>query len=465
MQWLMAHMWMALAAMSALGLLFGWSVRGLRLNGRLRRVEGERNIIAGTLAEKEAELEAFYAAGRAPAEISASPANGNEDELRAALSDREARLQALTDELARTKAELGDLRTSTTDVGQSSVGTMVAAAAAGAAASAAGGDASASEAERLDAGLNKDDASLQWRNRYLDSRIRTLQDKVQELAGSREAQGLAGGAAQVRADVAEDGTGDVVHEKLKWQNDYLRQRIRYAERYGTHSATAGEIAPPSPVVAINTLQSDADEDTGATDQELAKLRWRNRYLEGRLAYYEGDKGIPAQENAAESDSGIGQLAGSVAAVGVGATGIATLSDDSDEVAEDTAFVPFSDDTEDPVLATDISAALDLDDAGTEEVGEFKGPEDDNREQAEDQRGTAPISLDGPVNGEGDDLTAIGGIGPKIEEVLNGLGIYHYDQIAAWTPENIEWVDDHLAFEGRIEREQWVQQAASLSGDS
>ena len=78
------------------------------------------------------------------------------------------------------------------------------------------------------------------------------------------------------------------------------------------------------------------------------------------------------------------------------------------------------------------------------------------------RGVKPIALDGPVNGEGDDLTAIGGIGPKIQEVLNGFGIYHYDQIASWTPENVEWVDDHLAFEGRIEREQWVQQAEALS---
>ena len=31
MQWLIAHMWTALAATGVLGLLLGWAVRGLRL--------------------------------------------------------------------------------------------------------------------------------------------------------------------------------------------------------------------------------------------------------------------------------------------------------------------------------------------------------------------------------------------------------------------------------------------------
>ncbi|CAG1007492.1 MAG: NADH-ubiquinone dehydrogenase [Rhizobiaceae bacterium] len=62
----------------------------------------------------------------------------------------------------------------------------------------------------------------------------------------------------------------------------------------------------------------------------------------------------------------------------------------------------------------------------------------------------------------DDLKKIGGIGPKLEKVLNGLGVWTYAQIAAWSREEIAWVDDYLAFKGRIERDGWLDQAARLA---
>ncbi len=65
-------------------------------------------------------------------------------------------------------------------------------------------------------------------------------------------------------------------------------------------------------------------------------------------------------------------------------------------------------------------------------------------------------------GEADDLKKISGVGPVLEEKLNGMGIYHYKQIAAFTPEDIAAVDDELNFKGRIERDGWLQQAAELA---
>jgi NADH-quinone oxidoreductase subunit E len=62
----------------------------------------------------------------------------------------------------------------------------------------------------------------------------------------------------------------------------------------------------------------------------------------------------------------------------------------------------------------------------------------------------------------DDLKGISGIGPKLESVLNSLGVWTYAQIAAWTPEEIAWVDDYLQFKGRIERDEWIAQAAALA---
>lgn len=62
----------------------------------------------------------------------------------------------------------------------------------------------------------------------------------------------------------------------------------------------------------------------------------------------------------------------------------------------------------------------------------------------------------------DDLKLISGVGPKLEGVLNGLGIYTYAQIAAWTKTERDWVDGYLRFKGRIERDDWVKQAEALA---
>jgi hypothetical protein len=44
-----------------------------------------------------------------------------------------------------------------------------------------------------------------------------------------------------------------------------------------------------------------------------------------------------------------------------------------------------------------------------------------------------------------------------------MGFYHFDQIAAWTPAEVAWVDARLKFKGRIERDDWIAQAAALAG--
>lgn len=63
----------------------------------------------------------------------------------------------------------------------------------------------------------------------------------------------------------------------------------------------------------------------------------------------------------------------------------------------------------------------------------------------------------------DDLKAISGVGPKLETVLNGLGIWSYAQVAGLTEGEIAWLDDYLGFKGRISRDGWVAQASKLGG--
>jgi len=73
----------------------------------------------------------------------------------------------------------------------------------------------------------------------------------------------------------------------------------------------------------------------------------------------------------------------------------------------------------------------------------------------------PAPLLAPRGGVADNLKQIKGIGPKIEASLNGLGVFHFDQIAGWSKANIDWVDGQLAFKGRIRRERWVEQAGAM----
>jgi NADH-quinone oxidoreductase subunit E len=79
--------------------------------------------------------------------------------------------------------------------------------------------------------------------------------------------------------------------------------------------------------------------------------------------------------------------------------------------------------------------------------------------------TAPEQLSGPRDGKPDDLKKITGVGPKLEGLLNEMGFYHFDQIAAWTPAEVAWVDARLKFKGRIERDGWIAQAATLASGS
>lgn len=62
----------------------------------------------------------------------------------------------------------------------------------------------------------------------------------------------------------------------------------------------------------------------------------------------------------------------------------------------------------------------------------------------------------------DDLSLISGIGPGIHKKLNGIGIYTFQQIAEFTPDDIEMVTQVLkVFKGRIGRDNWIGQAAAL----
>nr|WP_155723858.1 ATP-binding cassette domain-containing protein [Brucella anthropi] len=91
------------------------------------------------------------------------------------------------------------------------------------------------------------------------------------------------------------------------------------------------------------------------------------------------------------------------------------------------------------------------------------------EEISEETGEAPsgrASLAGGLaaarGGKADNLTLIKGIGAVNEKKLHEHGIYHFDQIAAWSEADIVEAETYLEFDGRIAREDWVGQARQLA---
>ncbi len=61
----------------------------------------------------------------------------------------------------------------------------------------------------------------------------------------------------------------------------------------------------------------------------------------------------------------------------------------------------------------------------------------------------------------DDVELIGGVGPALGKKLNAAGVTTLTQVSKWTAKDIEKINDELSLGGRIEREEWVEQAKEL----
>ena len=80
--------------------------------------------------------------------------------------------------------------------------------------------------------------------------------------------------------------------------------------------------------------------------------------------------------------------------------------------------------------------------------------------AENEEKNRPAAIKKPARP--DDLQLLSGVGPKLEGALHDLGIYTFRQLASWKKSERDWVDHHLKFKGRIERDDWVRQAKALA---
>jgi len=432
MTWLVAHMWIALAGAALVALLLGWSLRGMLLTGRLRRAEVDRDVTKVELSEARDEIERLFAAqrkllagqGGAQAFEAAQVSPQADPALEQQLAETLSALRAARDELDALKSAPPVL-------------------------------APAPEMAAVPA----IDGAVMLRTKELEEQVAGLEAALAEArralteAEVARAEAVAAAAAVPAPVQAEAPPTAEADPKLAWRVSYLALRVKALENeLAAQPAPAPKVEEAAPVAAaITPAEPKADEEP--PEEELARLRWRNRYLEGRLAYFEGDQESVADEIAAQDEETASEAFDVEAEYETGEA-LDEADDDLENVAGDDDDFEDEDEEEDEgaFAAEAILGRLEQEDA-LADAGE-----------AGDVVPARPLALERPVEGAPDDLTLIGGIGPRIQEVLNSLGIYHFDQIADWSPENIAWIDDYLHFNGRVKREGWVEQAAILVGE-
>jgi len=421
MLWLILQMGSLLGAAALFGTLIGWGIRGIMLKGRARRAIVERDIALTELDQKQMELDGLYAAQKSGV---AAAAEAGDSTLKRELQAREEKVHSLTSALASSQEELEKLK----ERGAAgALGTGAAASTQQVAQSSA-----TTSDERLDTPVHQPSADLEWRNRYLESRVRTLEGKmdtlgadlataeqaaaaaaaeVTELAKAAEAQPAVSVPTPISPPPAEAVAVDAVSAdtaKLTWLNSYLNTRLAYLaanpiqDRAGLYDngvevSAADEpngVDPEPNVPSEPAASTDNGKAAGELEQELARLRWRNRYLEGRLAYIEGD--VERSEDAVS----------------------AAPSQDAD------------------LTSGKVSTAV-------------------------PRAAAKPPTLERPED-DGDDLTQIRGITPDVKAALNEIGVWRFTQIASWSKENIAWIAEHVAGKGAANHQDWVGQADVLA---
>lgn len=251
---------------------------------------------------------------------------------------------------------------------------------------------------------SQEDVALQaWRLRYFEQRVRYLE-------GLARPEPVA--AAPVVDDPAPMLAADWRARDAEARAAFLEDRLRDAE------APAVEPEPPA-----------EDEPFAANADVDMLLRWRLLYLERRVAHLQA-------EAAAESAP------------------VQVLVNDA--APEPDRWKWRARYLEARVRHLERRPAIVMAAAETASASQPAEP------VAPPQPRKKPPILAAPRDGAPDDLTLIEGVSALQQSTMYALGVYHFDQIAAWTPENTAWVDNYLRLRGRIDEEEWVDQADALA---
>jgi predicted flap endonuclease-1-like 5' DNA nuclease len=398
-------MWWLIAA-AAFASLSGWAYYAMRARPKLDGLERERSRLMGELVHA-APAGSFSGVGVLgyEREIDTLRRRGEIDAARIAELERGLDVARKRAESAgEADAEVETLRRQLADMSE-----------------ARAAEADAADAEAADSALVK-----AWRLRYFEQRVRYL-------------EGLASTApnfATLEAPVAEpepapEPVAAVVEDRAAgWRARYYEQRTHYLE----DALRAAPVQAAAPVAA--------PVQVAAPDwREAQNAAWRLRYLSKRVAYLqEQAAAAPEPEPEPESESEIGE--------------------DFEALAERRKWrvrylesrLRHFERAPAPVELVGEVIDEDEDDDAPAPRG-FSAPAND---------AVRPASLPAARGGAPEDLTLIEGVSLLQHSTLNSLGVYHFDQIAAWSPGNVAWVDHYLRLRGRIVEEDWVAQAQALA---
>lgn len=92
------------------------------------------------------------------------------------------------------------------------------------------------------------------------------------------------------------------------------------------------------------------------------------------------------------------------------------------------------------------------------VAHIRLPRPDEALASEPMGGFQPLALQAPRNETADPLHLINGLTKRHTSQLAKIGIFHFSQIASWTPQEVLWVSAYLGVGEAIASKDWVSQA-------
>lgn len=235
----------------------------------------------------------------------------------------------------------------------------------------------------------------------------------------------------------------------------LAGEAELSERKGTWKYTSDDTqeSNASKPAAQSAVTSQGDDASGAASKDMVAQNDADDDSSGLSA--DGDQGATEDGTSAASASSSRNKASGDSAADDAASQSKAAQDAKSQEASDTVRSASADADS---KAAKVAAAAKTAGSGADEDYDGDGVVEGINE------GTKPETLDGPRNGgEADNLKEIKGIGPKLEQLCHSMGFYHFDQIAAWSTDEIAWVNANLeGFKGRVTRDEWVKQAKILA---
>jgi len=311
----------------------------------------------------------------------------------------------------------------------------------------------AAEAERerqsvidVEAEAQPDAAMQRWRMRYLEGRVRHLEGLQIPVADPPLRADLDAAQARVAeletqlgAMAAPNASADEVNA-WRWQARYLEARVNYLER------------TPAPEPLVEIVEAPPAQPSAEEVEAANRTRWRALYMEKRLGYLEEAFDDAMTRVADERDAAQARVAAleplepeaaRARRLGWRARYLGARVTHLEDLLTSARAAP---------APEPVQAVAEIEEAPPEPAPVLVPAGAEER----------PPSLPAARDGAPEDLTLIEGVSAMQHTTLNALGVYHFDQIAAWTPANVAWVDQYLRLRGRITREHWVEQAGELA---